>query len=139
VRSLPQFGGGVVTLPHGGGAVRVTTLERCLVDLLHSPRHGGGWEEIWRSLELVEYLDVGAVVEHALLLRSALTVARVGFFLDQHREQWMVEEVHLEPLLQHVPGEPRYLTPRRESGKLVSRWNLVVPEEVLERRWEEAG
>ena len=37
--------------PHAGGQVRVTSLERSLVDLLHSPEHGGGWEEIWRSLE----------------------------------------------------------------------------------------
>ena len=28
-----------------------------LVDLLHSPEHGGGWEEIWRSLETVEFFE----------------------------------------------------------------------------------
>jgi len=28
-----------------------------------------------------------------------------------------------------------YLDSRRESGRLVSGWNLVVPERVLERTW----
>jgi predicted transcriptional regulator of viral defense system len=87
VRSLPDLGGGVLTRAHAGGAVRVTSLERCLVDLMHAPDHGGGWEEIWRSLEMVEYVDLAAVAEYALLLQSALTVARVGFFLEQHREE----------------------------------------------------
>jgi hypothetical protein len=50
VRLLPDFGGGVLWRPHAGSEVRVTSLERCLVDLLHVPEQGGGWEEIWRSL-----------------------------------------------------------------------------------------
>jgi predicted transcriptional regulator of viral defense system len=137
VRAKPDFGGGVLVRPHAGGEVRVTALERCLVDLLHAPEQGGGWEEIWRSLEMVEFFDLDAVVEHALRLRSALTVARVGFFLEQHREEWMVQEKHLEPLLRRAPAQPRYLSPRREAGKLVARWNLVVPEYVLQRRWED--
>ena len=137
VRSLSDLGGGVLVRPHAGGTVRVTSLERCLVDLLHAPDHGGEWEEIWRSLEMVEFFDLKAVVEYTLRLRSALTAARVGFFLEQHREEWMVEDRHLAPLLKNVPAQPRYLSPRRESGKLINRWNLVVPEYVLERQWEE--
>lgn len=137
VRDLPEFGGGVLRRPHAGGEVRVTSLERTLADVLHAPAHGGGWEEIWRSLEMVEFLDVRAVIEYAELLRSALTAARIGFFLEQQRERWMVEERHLEALEALAPAQPRYLDRRREPGRLVSRWNLVVPEEVLERRWEE--
>ena len=117
--------------------VRVASLERCVVDLLHTPEHGGGWEEIWRSLESIEFLDLGAVVELTLRMGSALTVGRVGFFLEQHREQWVVEETVLDQLAHHAPTQPRYLDTRRESGRLVTRWNLVVPEYVLEQRWEE--
>ncbi len=137
VRPLPDFGGGVVVRPHAGGEVRVATLERCLVDVLHSPEQGGGWEELWRSLEMVEFYDLTAVVEYTLRLGSALTAARVGFFLDQHRAAWMVEERHLAPLLKRAPAQPRYLDSRRVPGKLVPRWNLIVPADVLERRWEE--
>jgi predicted transcriptional regulator of viral defense system len=137
VRGLPEFGGGILVRPHAGGEVRVTSLERCLVDVLDAPQHGGGWEEIWRSLEMIEFVDTAKVVELALLMGSALTVARVGFFLEQHREAWMVDEAVLRELEEHAPAQPRYLDVRRESGTLVSRWNLVVPDTVLHRRWEE--
>ena len=137
IRHLSDFGGGVKVLPHAGGEVRVTTLERCMVDLLHAPQHGGGWEEIWRSLEMVEFLDLDVVGEYALLMGSALTAARVGFFLEQHRAEWMVEEKHLDLLRRHAPKQPQYLDARRASGTLVSPWNLIVPADVLERRWEE--
>lgn len=130
---------GVVDQTHAGGAVRVTTLERTLVDVLDAPRRSGGWEEIWRSLEMVEFFDLDAVVHHALNAGSALTAARVGFFLEQHSETLMVEDRYLDALRAHVPTQPLYLDRKREPGKLVRNWNLVVPERVLERAWGEVG
>ncbi len=136
---LPDLGGGIVSEPHGGGTVRVTTFERTLVDVLDAPDLGGGWEEIWRSLEMVEYFDLDAVVAYALKLRSAVTAARVGFFLDEHRESLSVEERHLRALHDGAPRQPSYLERRREPGRLVKSWNLVVPERVLNRAWAEVA
>ena len=95
VRSLPGFGGSVVEKRHAGGSVRVATLERTLVDVLDAPDKGGGWEEVWRVLEMVEFFNLDAVTGYALELGSALTVARVGFYLEQHREALTVEDHHL--------------------------------------------
>ncbi len=137
LRSLFDLGGGIVELPHAGGTVRVTTFERTLVDVLDAPDKGGGFEEVWRSLELVEFFDLGAVIDYTKKLGSAITAARVGFFLEQHGEQLMVEDEHLKKLKALAPREPRYFDPRRRPGKLVPNWNLVVPEQILSRSWEE--
>jgi predicted transcriptional regulator of viral defense system len=136
---LPEFGGGIVSEAYAGGEVRVTTLERTLVDVRDAPDLGGGWEEIWRSLEMVEYFDLDAVVAYALELGSALTIARLGFFLEQHRDGLFVEDRHLAPLQEHAPKQPRYLDKTREHGRLVKPWNLVVPERVINRAWEEVA
>jgi predicted transcriptional regulator of viral defense system len=53
-------------LPASGASAAGTTFERTLVDVLDAPDFGGGWEEVWRSLEMVEYFDLAAVVEHTL-------------------------------------------------------------------------
>lgn len=129
--------GGVLEERQAGGLVRVTTLERTLVDVLDAPDQGGGWEEIWRSLESVEFFDLDAVIDYALKLGSALTVARVGFYLEQHREQLMVEDRHLDALRTRAPAQPRYFDRDRGAGKFVRPWNLVVPEQVLSRSWAE--
>ena len=117
--------------------MRTTTLERTLVDILDEPAKGGGWEEIWRSLEMVEFFDLDAVILHVRTLGSAISAARVGFFLKQHRDSLMVEDKHLEALRALAPRQPRYLDSSRKPGKLIRPWNLVVPEYVLDRRWEE--
>ena len=139
LRGLPAADLQVTEQRHGGGTVRVTTLERTLVDVLDAPANAGGWEEIWRSLEMIEFFDLDAVILYTSKRGSALTAARVGFFLDQHRETLMVEESHLERLRKLRPRQPRYLDARRKPGKLVASWNLIVPDEVLDRTWAEVA
>lgn len=121
-----------------GVDIHVTDLERTLVDVLDKPRISGGWEEIWRSLESIEFVDLEKVIQYTLLLGNATTAAKVGFYLEQHREALMIEETDLQKLEDIRPGQPRYLErQKRESGQLISRWNLVVPREIIERRWAE--
>lgn len=129
---------GVSIAERAGMNVRVTNLERTLVEVLHRPDLSGSWEEIWRSLESVEFFDLDMVVAYALLLGNATTVAKVGFFLEQHREPLMVQEHHLKALRDLKPKQAHYLDrSKRESGRLVPEWSLVVPREVIERAWDE--
>ncbi len=120
-------GPGTVTRPHAGGVVRVTTLERTLVDVLDQPDKGGGWEEILRSVAMIEFVDVGAVVADALARGRALTAARVGWVLGLRREAWHVEEGVLAALQARRPATPTYLDASRSPGRLDPAWNLIVP------------
>jgi predicted transcriptional regulator of viral defense system len=124
-----------------GKDVRITTLERTFVDVLDRPKLAGGWEEVWRSLESIPYLNLDKVIDYALLLSKRRTIALTGFFLEQHRKELLVEDSKLKRLEQRRPSQPQYLnrTTARKSGRLVTRWNLVIPERILERAWEESA
>ena len=139
VAGLPDMGGGVELVAHAGGMVRVATCERAMVDVLDTPDLSGGWEEIWRSLEMVEFFDLDAVISYTLALGTALTTGRVGFFLEQHRDALFVENRHLEALKSQRPRQVRYFDPARRAGQLVKRWRLIVPDDVLRRSWEEVA
>jgi predicted transcriptional regulator of viral defense system len=128
----------VVRTDRAGLDVRVTGFERTFVDVLNRPDLTGSWEEIWRSLETVEYFDLDKVALYVDLLGNATTAAKVGFFLEQHRDSLMVDEAHLKTFRDRRPRRPHYLErSRRKAGHFVAAWNLVVPEEVYGRSWEE--
>lgn len=138
LRELPDLGGGIRDERRMCLTLRMTGYERTMVDVLDAPQHAGGWEEIWRSLEAIEFVDLDFVMEYTLKLGSSLTTARVGFFLEQHREDLMVEDRHLEALRDQSPSQPAYFDRRqRKGGKLLPYWNLIVPERILTRSWEE--
>jgi predicted transcriptional regulator of viral defense system len=126
----------VVEAERQGLLLRVTTLERTLVDVLDRPDLSGGWEEAWRSLEMVEYFDLDQVVAYVRLLKNATATARVGFYLEQHAQALQVDATHLRALRRLRPAQPRYMD-RDRGGKWVAAWNLVVPTAVYDRSWEE--
>ena len=129
---------GVARHSRSGVELRVTNHERTLVDVLDQPDVAGGWEEIWRSLESVEFFDLDQVIEYTRLLENATTAAKVGFFLEQHREALMVEDVHLASLRKLCPRQPHYLMrSKRRDCHWVRDWNLMIPGEILNRTWAE--
>ena len=86
----------------------------------------------------MEFFDLDQVIEYTKLLDNATTAAKVGFFLDQHREPLMVEEAHLNELRRLRPKQPHYFTRGRPKGcQWVKDWNLMVPTEILNRSWGE--
>lgn len=128
----------VITVERSGMDVQVTSLERTLVDELDRPLLSGTWEEIWRSLELVEFFDIDKVVAYATLLGNSTTSSKVGFFLEQYKDRLMPNDQHFNQLRSLKPLKPHYMTREgRRSGRLVKEWNLIVPNEILEKQWEE--
>lgn len=127
---------GVVSQERNGLKIEVTSLERTLVDLFDKPHLGGGWEEVWRSLESVEFYNINEVVEYAFLLNNATTLAKVGFFLEKNQKQFFVDKKDLQKLKKGIPRQPHYMD-KKLKGKLVKQWNLIVPEKILEKSWGE--
>src|SRR3990167_4254339 len=118
--------------------VRVTSLERTLVDILDKPKFGGGWEEIWRSLEMIDRIKINQVVEYALLLNNATTVAKVGFYLSQRQKELNVSSDVLLELRKHCPRSPHYIdSAAKKDGKLLDDWNIIVPKSLIIKDWEE--
>ncbi|MCJ7473241.1 MAG: transcriptional regulator, partial [Actinobacteria bacterium] len=96
----------------------------------------GSWEEIWRSLESIEFFDLDQVISYVLLLENATTAAKVGFFLEQHKKTLMVEDTYLYSLLKLRPRQPHYLIRGKRKGcKWIKDWNLMVPVEILNKSW----
>jgi predicted transcriptional regulator of viral defense system len=129
---------GIIRHQRSGVEIRVTGLERTLVDVLDRPELTGSWEEIWRSLETVEYFDLDQVLAYALLLDNATTTAKVGFFLEQHKNQLMVDESCLQRLRGLRPRQPHYLERgSRRDCYWAKEWNLMIPRAILNRTWGE--
>jgi len=113
-----------------GIAIRITNLERTVADVLDRPDLAGGLEEVWRSLLSIPALDLRSLEEYVTALGNRTLTAKVGFFLDIRRTELVVPTPLLERLRTRVPRAPVYMD-RRRKGKLVARWALIVPADLL--------
>ena len=126
--------------------LRITTVERTLVDIADRPRLCGNWSEIARGYSYAAHgtafglslPDVNRMIAYALVLNNAFTCAKVGFLLDMHGTEWGLDSVRLQPLIAACPRRPRHLDPRYADmpASLVAPWNLIVPLWVQQRDWD---
>lgn len=112
----------------GCGPLRVATTERAFVDILERPRLTGSWHDVIRVVGQIPHLDLDRVVAYLERLDNATTAAKVGWMLERHQEQFGVDGAVLTRLEGLRPRGPHYLSrTKRESGRYIARWNLVVP------------
>lgn len=64
--------------------------------------------------------------------RIKLVAARLGFMLEKYRDTMKVPDRTLSALEVLVPSTPEHFFRSRRQGRLVRRWNLYVPDELLQ-------
>jgi predicted transcriptional regulator of viral defense system len=123
-----------------GTSVRVTSIERTLVDMLDRQELSGGIEEIWRNAQQLGWLDDRRVLSYVHARRSAVLAARVGYLLEQLPELRVPTEALAE--LRDIattlsPGPFDFAPHERGDHQYLHAWRLRVPVRVFERAWEE--
>lgn len=118
-------------------SIKFTNRERTFIDCLDRPEYGGGIEEVYRCIEKFPYLNFKEILDYLDMLNKRVLYAKVGFFLQQHKEQFYVEEELLKTLQEKKPASVIYFDSKRKKGKLIKEWNLIIPEIIIKRGWEE--
>ena len=113
-------------------AVRISDLERTLVDGLRQPEYCGGVAEVAKGLWMRrEDLKASRVIDYALRLRVGSVIRRLGYLLDLYR---LATEPELERLRSDLTATYSLLDPvLPEEGPHVARWRLrlnVASEEL---------
>ena len=127
---------GVRSVPYLDRTLRVTGPERTLVDGFRRLDLVGGLEELVTSAAGFPSLDFEKLdsVLNAYGLHNLY--AAVGWFLEAYRGHFFVPDDYLERMERRRPTAPQYL-PRRgradaAAGRMVSRWNLILPEAIVD-------
>ena len=114
--------------------LRVTGPERTLLDGFRRPDLVGGHAELVESAAGFSVLELPLLFELLDALGQKLLWAAVGWFLDTYRATFFVSEDDLVHIEKHVPKAPLYLARHERGGVLVRRWNLIVPDAILDAR-----
>jgi predicted transcriptional regulator of viral defense system len=130
--TLPYPNFSIEQIPYKGVTIKVTSLERTLVDCLRNLKYAGGFEQLYHSFEGVQYLNYNKIEKCLVRFSSSVLNARVGLFLEFFKSKWGIQDALLNRLQKKIPSNPDYFLGREyKVGKLIHKWNLMVPEEVL--------
>ena len=128
---------GVMSVDRLGQEVRVTTIERTIADLFDRYDLAGGAGELFNSLDLVVRIDAAALVRYARALGKATAAGALGIWLEREQKRLGVPDAALKELHTMRPSQPRYaLGTRPGKGKTAKGWNVLLPNEIIEHRFE---
>jgi predicted transcriptional regulator of viral defense system len=129
----------IEVLDRAGLELRVTTLERTLVDLFDRHDLAGGAEELFNSLALVERVKTDALVRQARGLKSASVAGALGWWLEREKKRLAVPDKAIATLRSLKPKHPQYvLGAKPGDAKSVGAWNILVPSALLSGAFEGA-
>jgi predicted transcriptional regulator of viral defense system len=117
--------------------MRVTTVERTIVDCIERPDLAGGNEELSNALQTVRALDLVKLVELATARENQSLAGVLGCWLESRREDLFVDDEMLKDLKRSAPSSPRaVLGATVQAGEAHPEWNVILPNEFLHPSFE---
>jgi predicted transcriptional regulator of viral defense system len=123
---------GIRQIDRAGQTLRVTGPERTLVDSFRSPAHSGGVSELVESARGLAVLDLELLWRVLAAYGEKGLFAAVGWFLERQQRALFVPDGFLRRLEGHRPKSPHYLLRGERGGRLARRWNLILPDILVE-------
>lgn len=123
---------GTRQVEYRGKLVKATGPERTLVEGFRQPDRVGGLAELIESASGFAVLDLALLDDILECYGTAKLWAATGWFLEQFRDSFHVNDAFLDRIARNRPRAPQYLVRSSRGGMLVSRWNLLLPEPVVQ-------
>jgi len=126
----PRIDNGVVERPDG---VRVTDMERTVLDNLNDFEKIAGLEEFLHCLELVPYLDEKKLLKYLEQYGKQVLYQKAGYILSHWKNELRLSDRFFEACASNVTKSVRYLYHgiEHEANVFDSRWKIFVPKNLM--------
>ena len=137
IRRQPTINEGVVT-PLMNSLVRVTDLERTIVDCIDRMKYAGGLEELLNNLSSISYIDEGKLFGYLSVYQKASLYQKTGLLLSMFKTQMRLSSGFFRQCKAHIGKSTRDLTEPLENSVYDADWHLCVPKNLTSLK-EEGG
>lgn len=115
-------------------AVRVTSLERTVIDCLDDVNAGGGIDEVLNAIDQIRVLDENKLLEVLKAYDSVLLYQKVGYVLEQFKDKFMLSDAFFDECKSHLTNQIKYfLQDEYNDIAFVSTWKLMAPKNLKSR------
>lgn len=113
--------------------VRITDIERTVIDSIRDFNKIGGFEELLHCLEGIHYLDDKKLKLYLDIYDIQGLYQRVGYLLDHYRNEIQISKDFVDYCKSKIGNSTRYLiSGAKEDSNFDSEWKLMVPEGLFE-------
>ena len=120
-----------VANPQTDSLVKVTELERTIVDCMDRIDLGGGLEELIQCFSLITYVNENKLTEYLTKFDKQFLYQKAGFILGYFQNEMNLSEHFFDYCKSKTGKSTRYLTNSQESDFYFNEWRLCAPQNIL--------
>ena len=117
--------------PFMDSKVKVSNLERTIIDCLDRLDRAGGLEEFIHSLSMLTYLDENKLLEYLNAYKKVFLYKKAGFVLGFFKKDLKLSIDFIDFCHQKGSAHVKYLTDLQESDTFYKEWNIYAPKNIL--------
>lgn len=126
--------------PRNSEGIRVTDLERTVIDSIKDFEKIGGFEELLSCLSAIHYLDAEKLKAYLEAYDIQTLYQKTGFLLQYYMEEMQLPKTFIDYCKSKTGKSTRYLLKEAmHNGVYNSEWKLVVPEGVFDLTGQGGG
>ena len=129
IRRQPTIEEGVMT-PMMDSKVRMTDLERTVIDCIDRIKYAGGLEELWNNLSSIAYIDEDKLQRYLENYGKSYLYQKTGFLLSMFKKQMRLSSVFFRRCKANIGQSTRSLTDASENTIYEAEWRLCVPADL---------
>ena len=121
---------GVVN-PVTDSLVRVTDLERTMLDCIDRIDLSGGLEELIHCFAIITYVNEKKLLDYLYQFDKQFLYQKTGFILGYFQKEMKLSDAFFERCKSKTGKSVRYLTDKQESNTYFKTWKLCAPPNIL--------
>ena len=118
--------------------VRVTNLERTVIDSIADFSKFGGLEELLRCIALIPSLDEAKLLEALAVYDRGQLYQKTGYILESYKDELSLTNEFFQQCERHISSSKTYLFDKQEDFLFHEKWLLYAPK-YLKRLVDKCG
>ena len=111
--------------------IKVSSLEKTIVDCIDNINLAGGIEEILNALEQIKYLNEKKILEILLDINKMVLYQKVGYLLELYNNKFEFSDDFFKECKTHISKKVNYLIQYEfKETELNENWKLIVPKNL---------
>ena len=114
--------------------IKVSSLEKTIIDCIDDIDLAGGVEEVLNALEQIKYIDEDKLLDVLKDIDKMFLYQKVGFLFEVYNDQLGLSNEFFKECKSHISKKINYFIQYEfKETELNKEWNLIVPKNIKSR------
>lgn len=114
--------------------IRVSSLEKTIIDCIDNIDLAGGIEEVLNALEQIKYVNENKLLEILKDINKMFLYQKIGFLFELYNNQLDLSNEFFDECKSHTSKKVNYFMQYEfKDTELNEKWNLIVPKNIKSR------